>query len=525
MNLLTGQTVFLNAVAVEPTRYIAVEREVLRRLLAEDSSLADLLLATFVNRREGLQEEEGIGIEIVGPQKAPKETRRIVEWARRARIPHSWIDPEHSGERNRAAGRPHALTAHFRSFASPVERCSSARATARYRAPSGSASSGAARGGRPVGDRRRTGGPRCRGLRSLRGPRHPGDREHGARRPGGHLAADRELPRLPRGDQRHRADQPRRDAGAEVPAPWTATPYRALALEPGERPATWCGSRAATEISARAVVIATGADYRRLPVERLSRSTRASASSTPPARPRRISAAAQRVGVIGGGNSAAQAAIWLARGGALPILLHRRANLRETMSSYLIEDLERYGARRPRQQRGGGAARRETATSRPSRCSTATRLPLKFLFLFLGAVPCTDWLGDTVARDEKGFILTGPQAGAEGMLRRRACPASSPPATSAPARSSAARSRSARERRRCATSTSAARPRCPSDRDCRSPQRRRAATGTTPANRCRLTRPVGPAPGHRPARPPRAAAARPAPLRPARPAAAGRGRG
>ena len=84
MNLLTGQTVFLNAVAKEPTRYIAVERDVLRKLLAEDSSLADLLLATFVTRREGLQEEEGIGIEIVGPQSS-EETRRIVEWARRAR--------------------------------------------------------------------------------------------------------------------------------------------------------------------------------------------------------------------------------------------------------------------------------------------------------------------------------------------------------------------------------------------------------------------------------------------------------
>src|SRR3712207_9287539 len=53
--------------------------------------------------------------------------------------------------------------------------------------------------------------------------------------------------------------------------------------------------------------------------------------------------AATRVGVVGGGNSAAQAAIWLARGGALVTLLHRRGDLRETMSDYLIGDLERYG--------------------------------------------------------------------------------------------------------------------------------------------------------------------------------------
>jgi thioredoxin reductase (NADPH) len=44
------------------------------------------------------------------------------------------------------------------------------------------------------------------------------------------------------------------------------------------------------------------------------------------------------------------------------------------------------------------------------------RLPFAFLFLFLGASPCTDWLGDVVARDEKGFLLTGSGAGVEGLL-------------------------------------------------------------------------------------------------------------
>src|SRR5207244_3820212 len=52
---------------------------------------------------------------------------------------------------------------------------------------------------------------------------------------------------------------------------------------------------------------------------------------------------ASRVAVVGGGNSAGQAAIWLARGGALVTLLHRRADLRETMSDYLIHDFGRYG--------------------------------------------------------------------------------------------------------------------------------------------------------------------------------------
>jgi thioredoxin reductase len=50
-----------------------------------------------------------------------------------------------------------------------------------------------------------------------------------------------------------------------------------------------------------------------------------------------------RVGVVGGGNSAGQAAVWLARGGALVTLLHRRSDLRETMSDYLIQELEQAG--------------------------------------------------------------------------------------------------------------------------------------------------------------------------------------
>jgi thioredoxin reductase (NADPH) len=44
------------------------------------------------------------------------------------------------------------------------------------------------------------------------------------------------------------------------------------------------------------------------------------------------------------------------------------------------------------------------------------RLPFSYLFLFLGALPCTEWIGDAVARDERGFILAGPEAGAEGLL-------------------------------------------------------------------------------------------------------------
>jgi thioredoxin reductase (NADPH) len=121
------------------------------------------------------------------------------------------------------------------------------------------------------------------------------------------------------------------------------------------------------------------------------------------------------VAVVGGGNSAGQAAVWLARGGALVTLLHRRADLRETMSDYLIRELERFGvAVRDRSEIAelhgkDGHLGAVTLTD-------GTKLPFSFLFLFLGAKPCTEWLGDAVARHDDGFILSGESAGGRHLL-------------------------------------------------------------------------------------------------------------
>src|SRR5450755_2611845 len=96
MNLMSGQTVYLTAVVTQPMRYIAVDRDELRPLLFEDGPLGDLLLSTFIARREALQ-QQGVGMEIIGPRTSAS-TRRIVEFARRNRLPHIWRDPEHSDD-------------------------------------------------------------------------------------------------------------------------------------------------------------------------------------------------------------------------------------------------------------------------------------------------------------------------------------------------------------------------------------------------------------------------------------------
>ena len=369
MNLLSGQTVFLTAVVTEPMRYIAVDRDELRPLLFEDGPLGDLLLSTFMARREALQQED-VGMEVFGPRSS-EPTRRIVEFARRNRLPHSWHDPEH-GDDPAAAALVDGLAA----GEVPLVRLPGG---IELRSPSGGEVSRALGIGLELAPREEV------DLAVIgAGPAGLGAAVYGASEGldtlvvestalGGQAGTSRRIENylgFPAGisgsELTSRAVTQARKFNAR-----TATPYRALALEPGgERHIVRLEDN--HEIAARAVVLATGADYRRLPVADLEDYEGISVfyAAGPPEAQR---CGATRVGVIGGGNSAAQAAVWLARGGALVTLLHRRADLRETMSDYLVLELERYGvAVRGRSEvaelhgsrwraRGGHAARRRAA--------------------------------------------------------------------------------------------------------------------------------------------------------------------
>jgi thioredoxin reductase (NADPH) len=96
-------------------------------------------------------------------------------------------------------------------------------------------------------------------------------------------------------------------------------------------------------------------------------------------------------------------------------LLHRRADLSETMSNYLITDLDRYGVtirdNSEIVELFGDDGQLEEVLLKDGE-----KLPIAYLFLFLGASPCTEWLGDVVARDEDGFVLTGQDVGEVGPV-------------------------------------------------------------------------------------------------------------
>ncbi len=411
MNLLSGQTVFLTAVVTEPMRYIAVDREVLRKLLFEDGSLSDLLLSAFIERRELLQRQQGIGVEIVGPHES-SETRRLLDFVRRQRLPYSWLAPAENAE---VADLLEQLGTggDSRWCGCPAAPTCATRATASSRARWESGSSWEQReevdllilGGGPAGLGAAVYGA-SEGLDTL---------VIESTVLGGQAGTSRRIENylgFPAGisgtELTSRAVTQARKFGAR-----TATPYRARALEPdGERHLVRLEE--GNEILARTVLLSTGAEYRRLPVDDLDDYEGISVfyAAGPP---EGQLCGGQRVGVIGGGNSAAQAAIWLARGGALVTLLHRRADLGETMSNYLIEELDRYGVvvrdRSEVSALHGTEGRLEAVT-----LTDGEQLPFSFLFLFLGAIPCTEWLGDAIARDAKGFVLTGAEAGADGLL-------------------------------------------------------------------------------------------------------------
>jgi thioredoxin reductase (NADPH) len=411
MNLITGQTVYLTAVVTQPMRYIAVDRDELRPLLFDDGPLSDLLLSVFMARREALQ-QQGVGIEILGPRSS-EPTRRIVEFARRNRLPYVWHDPEDSDDP--------AVTAQIDRLGPgdvPLVRLPGG---IDLRNPTAGEVSRALGIGLELTPREEVdlvvigGGPAGLGAAVYGASEGLNTLVVESTALGGQAGTSRRIENylgFPAGisgsELTSRAVTQARKFNAR-----TATPYRALELEPGlDRHIVRLEDD--HEVSARAVLLATGADYRRLPVADLDAYEGISIfyAAGPPEAQR---CGATRVGVIGGGNSAAQAAVWLARGGALVTLLHRRADLRETMSDYLLLELDRYGvAVRDRSEVAelhGTAGQLEAVTLRDGE-----RMPFSFLFLFLGAAPCTDWVGDGVARDEKGFVLTGPSAGAEHLL-------------------------------------------------------------------------------------------------------------
>jgi thioredoxin reductase (NADPH) len=163
-------------------------------------------------------------------------------------------------------------------------------------------------------------------------------------------------------------------------------------------------------VTAKSVIIATGASYRRLGVpslEALSGSGVFYGAAVSEAQ----AMWGQEVYVVGAGNSAGQAALHLAKYASRVTLLARGDSLETSMSRYLIKEIEaaQNVAVRPgtRVVDGGGRGRLENLVLEDSTSGLTETVTAAGLFVLIGAEPHTDWLPEEIARDEQGYIVTG----------------------------------------------------------------------------------------------------------------------
>ena len=207
-------------------------------------------------------------------------------------------------------------------------------------------------------------------------------------------------------------------------------------------------------LTTRTVIIATGAAYRRLGIASLEALQGrgvfygAAVSEAPAMRGREVF-------VVGGGNSAGQTALHMAKWANRVTILVRDESLADSMSDYLIREI---GATsnvdvcyRVQVTDGTGTSHLQSLVLEDTTSRARRSVPADALFILIGSQPRTEWLGASIARDQWGFILTGPDLpggtdtrwppAARRCRWRRACPACSPPVTCARDRSNGSRPR------------------------------------------------------------------------------------
>ncbi|WP_299432207.1 FAD-dependent oxidoreductase [uncultured Meiothermus sp.] len=207
------------------------------------------------------------------------------------------------------------------------------------------------------------------------------------------------------GDLARRAVAQARKFDTEILTPATAHSlrtdgqYRILTLDDG------------SELSCHTLLIATGVNYRKLPVSGLDKLTGAGvyygAAIT-----EAQACKDEEVYIVGGGNSAGQAAVYLAQFARSVTLLVRGTGLTATMSRYLINQIEATPNIHLRSctqvVEVHGDTHLEALTLADRTAGSTERVLAAALFIFIGALPYTDWLGEQIVRDDKGFVLTGP---------------------------------------------------------------------------------------------------------------------
>jgi thioredoxin reductase (NADPH) len=411
LGLITGQAVFVTAIVREPGEVLVVSPGCLREIVTQDVVLGDVILRALIMRRAvmiGL----GVGFRIVGSRYSP-DARRLREFAIRNRLPHHWIDLESDLGADEILQRlgvrpeecPVVLVGRDRALRNP-SNAELARALG-MRVPdrpqmaadlvvvgAGPAGLAAALYGASEGLRTTVLESVATGGQASMSPRIENYLGFPAGLSGGELA--------------ERATIQARKFGACITIPGEAVGLELL--DGGFRIPLSDGG----DVRARAVVIAAGVRYRRLPLANLDRlegicvhyeATQIEAQEC----------RGEPVVAVGGGNSAGQGVLLLARYVPRVTLVVRERSLDENMSRYLADRIEATPSIavltncEVRELIGDDALE---AVVVENDLGERLRLDARAMFVFIGAQPRTEWLRGVVTLDDGGYVLTGPDTAA-----------------------------------------------------------------------------------------------------------------
>lgn len=407
LNLLTGQRAYLTARMTSSGRVLVIEPDAFRQLMGTKPELSDIIFRAFLARRELLRAGDAANaIQIIG-SRFSAEAMALRAFANRTKLPHTWIDLEEVNAPDvflasvgaRPADVPFVITPTARlRRPSPGEFAQHLGLT--YAALPGFHADLVVVGGGPAGLAASVYGA-SEGLETVC---------LDAIGPGGQAGASSRIENyvgFPNGvsgdDLTSRAAIQAMRLGARLNAPCDVAGLRSddgfhvVVLADG------------SEIPARAVIVATGAQYRRLEVAELDRFEGAGVYYAATDLEARVCGGFD-VMVVGGGNSAGQAAIYLAQQKCGVSIVVRRDGLSETMSQYLITRIESDPRitviPRTEVRELVGDAHLEHVTLEHADTGERTTMECRGLFCFIGALPATGWLCKEIVVDRSGFVLT-----------------------------------------------------------------------------------------------------------------------